>query len=66
MGSKVAKRKATFNREVKAGKYIYTPVNKRAKSLGVSGRKSEVKKSNGGKFKLYYYAKDGSLREVKV
>lgn len=66
MGSKVARRKATFNREVQGSAWVYVPVNKRAKSLGVSGRKAELKKANGRKFKLYYYAKNGSLREVKV
>ena len=62
-----SKRKATFTREVQEGKFVYTPVNKRAKSLGISGvRKAEVRKANGGKFALYFWAKNKTLRPLKV
>lgn len=68
--SKTAKkfvRKATFNREVQGSAYVYTPVNKRAKSLGKKSlTKKQMKSANGGKFRLYFYAKNGSLRQVKV
>jgi hypothetical protein len=66
-------RKATFAVNTVKGEKIYTPVNKRAKTMARKlGKRTRVtladlKKSKGmGTYKPYMYTDDGTLKAIRV